>query len=505
MKEKKLHIPGIELEERISSQVDMHVFRGKVGEDAEDKVIKVAEYTSGSTENIVKLEHEYQVIRELNINGVPGCYGLLYFDKGVALVLQDMGKNTIFGELQKRGSLDPVTGLRLGLKLIELIGAVHDRKIIHKDINPSNITFSTDVTECALIDFCKATPFSRERSNFRALPSIEGTLAYMAPEQTGRMNREMDYRTDFYAFGVTLYQVLTGRLPFESDDPLTLLHAHLAILPPPAHERNPQLPAFVSEVLAKLLAKSAGDRYQTVEGIQRDLQTCLDKIRSGETGRFKLGVADETGVFHIPQKLYGRETEKELVIDSFRAVESGGSGVLFVGGLSGIGKTALVRETHPEISRCGGLYCEGKFDQLGRNTPYSALVQACNRLLEQTLLSESAKTAYWQGKLVDALGHNGQIMVDVLPVLQPFVVCEPIEELGPLETQNRFNYVFTRFLKIFCRAEQPVVLFLDDLQWMDLSTLRLLNHLVSGAELDHFLLVGCFRSNELHETHRYAI
>lgn len=490
-------IPGVQIENCISEFADISVYRGRTTERDDKRIIKVARFTSACSEIILKLEHEYQILQSLNINKVPRCYDFHHLNDGVALIIEDKGECSLQEELQKREDIDLIAGLRLGLELVEIIGSIHSRNIIHKDINPSNIVCSTKMTDCAIVDFGNATYFSRERAGFLAVPDIKGTLAYMAPEQTGRMNREMDYRADYYSLGVTLYEVFTGVRPFESNDPLTLLHSHIAITPKPAYKQNPRVPEHISAVLSKLLSKSADERYQSVEGIRADLQICLEKVRSGDSASFAVGRADRIGIFHLPQKLYGRTTEKKKVFESFRSIESGGSGVLLIGGLSGTGKTALVQETHPEITRCGGLYCAGKFDQLGRNTPYSALVHACDQLL----LTTDAKSESWKKMLASALGHSAQLMVDFLPALKPFVVCEPIQALGPVETQNRFKYVFANFIKIFCKPEHPVVLFLDDLQWMDLGTLRLLEHIISDTDLEYFLLVGCFRSNELHETH----
>jgi diguanylate cyclase (GGDEF)-like protein len=494
-------IAGLEIDSCLSTSAETSVYRGRLLNEDKQVIIKVAHLDSVNSEAHLKLEHEFQILQNIRIERVPHCFGLRLSAENAALILEDMGEHTLEQELQRLGPFDPITGLRLALNLIDILGAIHSRKIIHKDINPSNIICSENLTDCALVDFSNATHLSREQTGFLALPDIEGTLAYIAPEQTGRMNREMDYRADFYSLGATLYEMFTGACPFESSDPFTLLHCHIAIKPMPACQRNQQVPAHISAVLAKLLAKSAGNRYQSIEGIRRDLLICLDRLKSKNFAAFEVGLSDSVGIFHLPQRLYGRDAEQEQVLESFHAIENGGSGVLFIGGLSGIGKTALVQETYPEITRCGGHYCAGKFDQLGRNTPYSALFQACERLLEQTLLTDDADIESWTAKLAVALGHNGKVIVDFLPALKPFVTCEPIQELGPVETQNRFKYVFTRFLKAFCHAEHPLLLFLDDLQWADLGTLRLMEHIISDADLEYFLLVGCYRSNELHETH----
>ncbi|MFC1761491.1 AAA family ATPase [Planctomycetota bacterium] len=495
-------VPGYVLEKLIVAHRGSSIHRGYRETDDQPVVLKVVMNALAAPVTMTRLDHEYRLLADIQSDYVPMALDLVRFDGGSALVQNDMGPINIQEILAGEETLDLNRGLTFALDLLDTLADIHQQNIIHKDITPSNIIWDGTTRKPALVDFGISTYFSHQRYHFSSTRGVEGTLRYIAPEQTGRMNRELDYRSDYYSLGVVLYELFTGSCPFEMSDPLALIHAHLAQSPPPAHERNQNVPPSLSQILDKLLAKSASDRYQSIPGIRADLQQCLDNVTANHSQDvFTLGTSDASAHFQLPQKLYGRGPQQEEVIQSFQNITRGTRAVLMVAGKPGIGKSALVQESHIEITRAGGYYCSGKFDQLQRTTPYSALVQACTHLLQQTLLVDDEQQEQWKHKLLPALGHNAQVMIDFLPDLQVLGPQSPLQALGPVETQNRFKRVFTNFLKVFCQADHPVLLFLDDLQWADLGTLKLLEHLLVRSDLKHLLVVGCYRNNEITETH----
>jgi hypothetical protein len=400
--------------------------------------------------------------------------------------------------------LDVSHFLRIAIPLAAALRQVYERGLIHKDIKPANILVDEASGSVWLTGFGIASRLPRERQAPAPPESIAGTLAYMAPEQTGRMNRSIDARSDLYALGVTLYQMLTGSLPFTAADPIEWVHCHIARRPVPPSERLETVPAAVSAVILKLLAKSAEERYQTAAGLERDLRRCLVAWEAQRRiDAFPLGEQDTSDRLLIPQKLYGREREIETLLAAFdRVVTSGRPELVLLSGYSGIGKSAVVNELHKALVPPRGLFASGKFDQYKRDIPYATLAQAFQSLIRLLLGKSDAELAGWRDALREALGPNGQLIVNLVPELELVIGKQPpVADLPPQDAQNRFQMVFRRFLGVLARKEHPLALFLDDLQWLDAATLDLLEHLVTHSEVRRLLLIGAYRDNEISPSH----
>ena len=335
----------------------------------------------------------------------------------------------------------------VAIPITSILGEIHAANIIHKDINPSNIVFNPATEQLKIIDFGISTILTRENPALKNPNVLEGTLAYISPEQTGRMNRSLDYRSDFYGLGATFYELLAHQVPFDATDAMELVHCHIAKQPVPPHQINPEIPQAVSDMVMKLLAKTAEERYQSAWGIKADLEACLTQLQTrGIISEFTLGSQYISDKFHIPQKLYGRKQEVEILLEAFeRVAETGTVKLMMVAGYSGIGKSSLVQELFKPITAHRGYFISGKFDQFQRNIPYSAVVAAFEELVRQLLTESEAQLNCWRSKIEAALGSNGQVIIDVIPEVELIIGPQPaVQELGPTEAQNRFNLVFQK-------------------------------------------------------------
>jgi predicted ATPase len=424
-------------------------------------------------------------------------------DRGrIMLVLEDPG-----GELLSVLPGTPMEVgrfLRIAVGVAAALGKVHQRGLIHKDIKPANILVNSASGEVRLTGFGIASRLPRERQPPDPPEIIAGTLAYMAPEQTGRMNRSIDSRSDLYSFGVTLYEMLTGGLPFTASDPMEWVHCHIARQADAPGERTSGIPDALSSIVMKLLAKTAGERYQTAAGVEADLRRCLSEWQShGRVDPFPPGAHDASDQLLIAEELYGRETEIATLLAAFdRVVAQGTPELVLVSGYSGVGKSAVVNELHKVLVPPRGLFAAGKFDQYKRDIPFATLAQAFQTLIRQILVKSEAAVEQWRRALATALGPHGQLIVNLVPELEFIIGKQPaVPDLPPQEAQNRFQLAFRRFIGAFARHEHPLALFLDDLQWMDAATIELIEHLVTHAEVRHLLLVGAYRDNEVASAH----
>jgi PAS domain S-box-containing protein len=418
------------------------------------------------------------------------------------LVLDDSGYQPLDGLLH--APIDFGIFLRRAIGIASAMAAVHRSGLVHKDIKPANILVNADSGEVKLTGFGLASRLTRERQRPEPPESIAGTLAYMAPEQTGRMNRSVDSRSDLYAFGVTLYQMLTGSLPFTAVDPMEWVHCHIARKAVPPHERVVDLAPVLSMIVMKLLAKTAEERYQTAAGVEADLKRCLAEWETERhIGEFPLAERDMSNQLMIPEKLYGRSREVETLLGALqRVVERGAPELVLVSGYSGIGKSSVVNELHPVLVPPCALFATGKFDQYKRDIPYSTLAQAFRSLLRPLLGKSDAELAAWRDALLEALGPNAGLVVDLVPEVAHIIgQPAPVPEVPPQDAQRRFQLTFRRFIEVFARPEHPLVLFLDDLQWLDGGTLDLMEDLLTRSHPRNLMLIGAYRDNEVSAEH----
>ncbi|WGS26793.1 AAA family ATPase [Bradyrhizobium sp. ISRA464] len=463
-------------------------------------VVPAADHPSPST--LDRLTHEYELKDELDRAWAARPLALMRDAGRTVLMLDDMGGEPLDRLLG--GPMEIGRFLRLAIAVTAALGKLHQCGLIHKDIKPANIVVNRADGQVRLTGFGIASRLSRERQAPEPPETIAGTLAYMAPEQTGRMNRSVDARSDLYALGVTLYQMLTGVLPFTAADPMEWVHCHIARAPAPPSEQLKSLPGSVSAIIMKLLAKTAEERYQTAVGAERDLRRCLAEwdIR-GDIDEFPPGEHDTPDRLLIPEKLYGRAAEIDTLLASFDRIVAGGRPELvLVSGYAGIGKSAVVNELHKPLVPPRGLFASGKFDQYKRDIPYATLAQAFQSLIRPLLSKTESELRQWREALLEALEPNGRLIVDLVPEMKHIIGEQPpVPELPPKDAQGRFQLVFRRFISVFARPEHPLALFLDDLQWLDAATLDLLEDLLTRPGVQNLLLIGAYRDNEVDPIH----
>ena len=483
------------------------IYRGHNVENGQLVIIKLMRNQYPSFRELVQFRNQYAISKNLEIEGIIKTYALERYENRYALIMEDMGDVSL-AEYKKKSSFSIPQFLNIAIQLSEILHQLHNNSIIHKDIKPANILIHPETKQVKLIDFSISTLLPKETQTVQTPNVLEGTLAYLSPEQTGRMNRGIDYRSDFYALGVTFYELLMGTLPFSSDDALELIHAHIAVSPDPLSNwvvlGGDLCPPILSDIVLKLMAKNAEERYQSSLGLKYDLEKCRKQWEeTGKIESFELGERDICDRFMIPEKLYGREKEVQALLNSFKGVAEGKSEMVMVAGFSGIGKTAVVNEVHKPIVKQRGYFIKGKFDQFNRNIPFSAFVIAFRSLMGQILSESDVELQEWKTKILEAVGTNGQVMIEVIPELEKVIGKQlRAPELSGSAAQNRFNLLFQKFIAVFTTKEHPLVMFLDDLQWADSASLNLMKLLMMGDnETGYLLLLGAYRDNEVFPAH----
>jgi predicted ATPase/signal transduction histidine kinase/CheY-like chemotaxis protein/tRNA A-37 threonylcarbamoyl transferase component Bud32 len=497
-----LEITGYSSLHQIYESVQSLVMRGICQQDNTPVIIKILKKEFPPKEAIARYKLEYEIISSLNINGIVKAKSIEKYQNTLAIVFEDDASESLRTFLSHR-KITIENYLQIAIQITDILAAIHANNIIHNDINPSNIIINSTTEKIKIIDFGLATTLASATPSICHPNVLECTLAYISPEQTGRMNRAVDYRTDFYSLGVTFYEILTQQLPFVADDAIEMVHYHLAKQPIPPHIINPEIPLPISQIVLKLLAKTAENRYQTAIGIKADLESCLKQLQDqGKIAEFPLGKNDISEKFQIPQKLYGRETEIAILKDAMQELSQGNSKLMLISGYSGIGKSALVQEIYQSLTQQRGYFIKGKFDQYQRNIPYSAIIQAFRELIQQLLTESTENLANWKNKILVALKNNGQVIIDVIPEVELIIgVQPPVPELPARETQNRFNLVFQNFINVFTQQAHPLVIFFDDLQWSDIASLKFMQTMMLQLENPYLLVMGAYRDNEVNAAH----
>ncbi len=549
-----VNIKGYSIVEQLYNGYRTLVYRAVREHDQKPVVIKLLKNTYPSFNELVQFRNQYTIAKNLNYPGIIQTYSLETYQNAYALVMEDFGGISIkdyFNNLETLNKSSLIAEfLQVAISLCDILETLYQQRIIHKDIKAANILINPETKQVKLIDFSIASLLNKETQEIKSPNVLEGTLSYISPEQTGRMNRGIDYRSDFYSLGVTFYELLTGKLPFTSDDAMELVHCHIAKQPRSlgnskeekphpnpllskergqdisnskssvskergqdisnskssvSKERGQEIPQVLNEIVMKLMAKNAEDRYQNALGLKHDLEICLYQIKeTGKIESFEIAQKDICDRFIIPDKLYGRDKEVEELLAAFERISSGNSEMMLVAGFSGIGKTAVINEVHKPIVKQRGYFIKGKFDQFNRNIPLSAFVQALRDLMGQLFSESDAQLAQWRTKILQAVGENGQVLIGVIPELEQIIGKQPIApELSGSAAQNRFNLLFQKFIEVFTTADHPLVLFLDDLQWADSASLQLIKLLMNDN--GYLLMLGAYRDNEVSPAHPFIL
>ena len=511
-------LPNYQILSQIYESANSLVYRGRREQDNLSVILKVLKQDYPTSAEFIRYRQEYHITSCLNLENVIQAYSLENYHNTLVIIFEDLDGNSLDRWFKIR-QFTIEEFLKIAIKITQGLGAIHRANIIHKDLNSSNIIFNLQTGQLKIIDFGISTVLPRENPTIKNPNVLEGTLAYISPEQTGRMNRSLDYRTDFYSLGATFYELLTQKLPFETNDSMELVHCHLAKQPIAVREINSEVPETVSNQVMKLLAKNAEARYQSAWGLKADLEKCLSQLQNNQRiFHFQLASQDVSDKFQIPQKLYGREREIDTLLAAFERVAGRGDGetgrrgdgeiweqgknsqseMLLVSGFSGIGKSALVREIYQPITAARGYFFAGKFDQYHRDLPYSGIIQAFQELVRYLLTENEATLSQWREKILDALGVNAQVIIDVMPEVELIAGKQPdVPLLPPQQAQNRLNLAVVNFIKVFAQPEHPLVIFLDDLQWADSASLQILPMLMSVSALKYLFVIGAYRDNEV--------
>lgn len=498
---KEISIPGYTFRDLLHEGDDTIVFSAISNQNNKAVIIKSLKEKGASSVKAAKLAKEFDTLENIGIEGVNKVSEIITYENTPALVMEDFGGIPI-ADYARSTKIDLAEFLVIATKITDILGRLHAKNIMHKNINPENIIINPSTGEIRIIDFGISAKLSREHAAVHNPNVLEGSLPYMSPEQTGRMNRSIDYRTDLYSLGITFYQMLTGHLPFATDDAMELIHCHIAKKITPVSEVRPEIPKVVSEIISKLTEKNAEERYQSAAGLKHDLEHCLKSLmETSAIPYFTIGLHDVFSKFKIPENLYGREEEVKCLLRSFEKVAAGNCELILVTGLPGIGKTSLVNEIHKSIVHKKGYFISGKFDPYKSNIPFIAFRHAFSDLLKYLISEPKEKLEQIKEELEHGLGLNLSILTGLIPEFELITGKQQAAyQLNPTESQNRFFFTLRDFIKIFATSSHPLIIFLDDLQWCDDASLRLIKELVT-KEIPYLFLIGAYRSNEINDAH----
>lgn len=490
------------LQEIIHETRNSIIYRGYKENETQPLVIKLLKTANPTPSEIARFKQEYNLVQKLNIENIIKIFDLVEHNNQYAIIEEDFGGKSL-KEMLKTEKIDLKSFLQISSKVSETLGLIHKNNVIHLDIKPDNILINPENDEVKVTDFGISAVLTHANDELYNPDVIEGTLSYLSPEQTGRMNRGVDYRTDIYSLGATFFEMLTGEVPFKSNDPMELIHSHIARQPLSPSLLNPSIPPVLDSITLKLLSKNPEERYQNCLGLMADLDECLKQLtEKGKIDEFPIAQKDISIRFNIPRSLVDRENERIELMRCFERTCKGLSEIMLVTGQPGIGKSALVNEIYKPIIAKKGYFIFGKYDQFRKDVPYSAIIQSFQGLIRQIISESEVKIKSWREKLLVALGPNGKVITDVIPELELIIHKQPdLPLLGPEESMNRFNLVFQNFINVFTTEEHPLALFLDDLQWADQASLKLLENLMTTYETKYLFLIGAYRDNETNDAH----
>ena len=491
--------PGFTIHTELAGTERYRLYRGLRERDDKAVLLKVA---ADSASGRHALQRELEITQCLSGAAVLQALEVVDHEEAPALVLEDPGGLPLVATLTTH-TPSILDSLNIAAAVAGILAVLDEQGVTHNDLSPHSIWVHESDGAVSLTHFGRATcdgvaPCVHQGPRDTLLP-------YRSPELIGRMRRSPDHRSDFYSLGVVLYRLLTGLLPFASQDPVELMYALVATEALAPRVRNQQIPSLLSDLVMKLLSKDAGGRYRSAAGLLHDLDRCRRAYaKNGRIASFRLGAKDLSTRLEIGTRLFGRDSEIARLLGAYTDVQRGSveRALVLVHGYSGIGKTSLINELQTPLLRDHGHFASGKYDQLRRNVPYASLIQAFQGLVQQLLGQSEERLAEWRSRLLDALGGNGRVIVDIIPQVEGIIGPQPeLALLGPAENQNRFNRAFLAFSSALCSAGQPLVLFIDDLQWADLPTLTLLRLMLVDPGHRSLLLVGAYRDNEVGTTH----
>lgn len=495
-------IPGYQISSKLYESDNSLIYKAISDQDGSANLLKILKKNYQLRSEPTRYHQEFELTHDLNLDCVVSAKKLDKMAETLILVFDYVEASPLSSAISD-ATLSLQDKLHIAVRIAKALGEIHAAQIIHKNINPGNILIAPKTLNPKIIDFGIATRLSREYPTIKHPDVLEGTLAYISPEQTGRLNRSLDYRSDYYSLGATLYELFSGQLPFQIGNTLELLHCHIARPPDPPHRVNPAIPEVVSTIIMKLMEKSAELRYQSPWGIQADFNRCIEQLQQGtDINSFPIATQDRSKQLQIQQKLHGRKQQLQRLRFSFKRVARGYSEFILVTGQSGIGKSTLVKEVYRPLAGTDLYFINGKFEKFKCDIPYSAIVDAFSDLVKQLLTESEQRLLHWGKAFSKALGSNAQIIINMIPQLELIIGKQPgLYELDPTASEQRFNFVFQNFIRVFHNQERPLLIFLDDLQWADPASLNLIELIVSDAKMHSLLLIGAYRDNEVDSSH----